>query len=113
MKKIVFCALVTALLAGVGGGLFQQDRELNRQEMSAILYRFAEFLKFPTDIFTGTALNYSDSSSIASWAENAALYCQEAGIITGRDGGDFAPAETTTRAEVAAVVQRFIEFVLK
>lgn len=77
-----------------------------------MLYRFAELMKMDTTVMAGKALNYPDVSCVDSWAQAAALYCQETGIITGRDGGSFAPKETATRAEVAAILERFIELVV-
>ena len=59
-----------------------------------------------------TVLSYPDSDSISDYAKNAALYCQTTGIIAGRAGGVFTPQETATRAEVSAIIQRFVEFVL-
>ena len=111
--KFVDWAAENNIIQGVGGGIFQPDRQVTRQEMSVMLRRFAEFMKLSASTSTGAALNYSDASSIAAWAKDAALYCQETGIITGRDGGNFAPTETASRAEVAAITQRFVKLVLK
>ena len=99
------------IIEGVGGGLFEPNREITRQEMAAIIYRFAEFLKI-SKVSESATLNYPDSAKIASWAEQAALYCQETGIIEGRDGGNFVPQGTATRAEVAAILERFVEKVV-
>jgi len=41
-------------------------------------------------------------------SQDAASFCQSTNIINGRTGGLFAPQETATRAEVAAIIQRFI-----
>lgn len=111
--KYVNWAAENGILKGVGGGLFEPDRPVRRQEMAAMLCRFAEFLKLPISLSTDTALRYTDTSGIASWAQDAALYCQETGLITGRSGGRFAPAETATRAEVAAIIERFVKLKLK
>ncbi|HBC95154.1 MAG TPA: hypothetical protein DCZ10_20240 [Pelotomaculum sp.] len=100
------------ILEGNGGNLFAPGREITREEMVAVLYRFADFLDgLPKD--ADTVLNYPDSDSISGWAADAALYCQTTGVISGRTGGVFAPKETATRAEVATIVQRFIESVME
>jgi len=57
-------------------------------------------------------LKYPDAESISGYAEVAARYCQSTGIITGRGGGSFAPQRTATRAEVAVILERFIEYTL-
>lgn len=101
------------IISGIGGGLFKPDREITRQEMAAILYRFAEFLSVLPSGLEKTQLNYPDAAGISSWATEAAGYCQQTGIITGRLGGNFVPQGTATRAEVAAILQRFIESSVK
>ena len=99
------------IIEGVGGGLFEPGREITRQEMAAVLYRFAQFLE-ASGASSDTALNYPDAAEIDSWAREAASYCQETGIIGGRDNGRFAPQETATRAEVATILERFVETVV-
>lgn len=99
------------IIDGVGGGLFEPDQKITRQEMATILYRFSKFLKVSGMPDSGE-LSYPDSGSIASWAHDAARYCKKYDIITGRESGIFAPDETATRAEVAAILQRFIESVI-
>jgi uncharacterized repeat protein (TIGR02543 family) len=118
-KYVDWCA-ENGVIKGMGGALFAPGREITRQEMAAILYRFADYLDvLPEDLDAASAasgpdmaIEYPDSDSIASWATNAALYCQTSDIITGRTGGLFAPEETASRAEVAAIVQRFVESIL-
>ena len=101
------------IIEGVGGGLFKPDREITRQEMAAILYRFARFLQVSEAVSAGTQLDYTDANEISSWAQDAALYCQESEVITGRKGGNFVPKGTATRAEVATILERFIENTMK
>ncbi len=102
-------AAENSIITGIGGELFGPDQEITRQEMAAILYRFAKFLKASPSDSEKAQLNYPDAAEISSWATEAALYCQQTGIITGRSGGNFAPQSTATRAEVSAILQRFIE----
>ena len=109
--KYVGWAADNGIISGYGNGKFGPGDEITREGMAAILYRFAEFLKI-TSGDTGTKLTYPDAGDISSWARYAALYCQKTGIITGRDGGNFVPQGTATRAEVAAILERFIEHVL-
>ncbi|MDG0792228.1 DUF4073 domain-containing protein [Cohnella ginsengisoli] len=100
------------IIQGVGGTRFEPDRQVTRQELAAMLYRFAQFIKADTSVAADKTLSYSDASAIDAWARQAALYMQQSGIITGRSDNAFAPKETATRAEVAAMLQRFIETVV-
>ncbi|WP_244213838.1 InlB B-repeat-containing protein [Paenibacillus barcinonensis] len=106
-------AYQNGIIQGVGGGKFEPNRTVTRQELAAMFYRFADFLKLKdANTLSQAQLTYSDASSIAAWAEQAAMYMQETGIMTGRAGATFAPKNVATRAEVAAMFKRFIEHVL-
>lgn len=106
-------AAENSVITGVGGGMFEPDREITREEMAVILYRFAGFLDIPAAESGATQQNYSDASIISTWAAEAARYCRQIGIISGRDGGNFVPQDTATRAEVAVILQRFINKAIK
>lgn len=102
------------IIKGVGEQRFEPDRAVTRQELAAMLYRFSQLILPGGEAARTNAVQpaYSDAARIASWAKQAALYTQETGIITGRSGGAFAPQEQATRTEVAAILERFIEYVL-
>ena len=100
------------IIEGYEDGLFRPNRIINRQEMAAILYRFAKFMGMETEASEKTLLTYADASVISPFAVNAAKYCQQLGIIQGRNDGSFAPRDTATRAEVAAIMERFIETIV-
>jgi hypothetical protein len=110
--KYITWASENSIIGGVGNGKFAPDTLITREQMTAILYRFADFLGvLPNGM--DTTLNYPDADSISSYAKTAALYCQSTGVIGGRTGGVFAPQETATRAEAATIIQRFVEAVMK
>ena len=101
------------IIQGVGGGKFEPNRTVTRQELAAMLYRFSNFLKLSEVEVSGLGhLTYTDAENIAVWAQQAAWYMQETGIMTGRTGATFAPRNIASRAEVAAMLERFIEHVL-
>jgi hypothetical protein len=100
------------IIEGYGDGRFGPDDMIDRQQMVTILYRFADYLGFiPTSM--DTKLDYPDCGSIAHYAKDGSLYCQTTGIISGFPDGSFAPGKTANRSQVAAIIQRFIEEVLK
>ncbi|MDD3022986.1 MAG: S-layer homology domain-containing protein [Syntrophomonadaceae bacterium] len=109
--KYIAWAAENGIISGYGNGRFGPDDQITREQMAAILYRFADFLGvFPDSM--DTILDYHDADSISDYAKTAALYCQTTGVIGGRTGEVFAPQETVTRAEVATIIQRFVEVVL-
>lgn len=106
--KYVDWAAENEIIGGYGNGKFGPNDKVTREQMAAILYRFANFLGVLPDGID-TVFNYPDADSLSDYAKTAALYCQTTGIIGGRTGGMFAPQETATRAEVATIIQRFVE----
>jgi hypothetical protein len=110
--KYVDWATENGIIGGYGNGKFGPNDKVTREQMAAILYRFADFIGvLPSSM--DTVLDYPDAGSISDYAKTAALYCQTTGVIGGRTGGVFAPKETATRAEVAATILRFVEAVVK
>ncbi len=96
------------LVNGYGGGIFQPDQPVSRQEIATILLRYANY----TGATLSTAVEpvtFVDEDTIASWALEAVQACQRAGILQGRPGNVFDPANSAQRAEVAAVICRFID----
>lgn len=109
--KYIAWAMENGIIGGYGNGKFGPNDQITREQMVSILFRFADFLGvIPANL--DTVLDYPDADNISNYAKTAALYCQTTGIIAGRPGGVFAPQETATRAEVAAIIQRFVEAVL-
>lgn len=109
--KYVAWANENGVIKGIGNNKFAPDENVTREQMAVIMQNFANLLN-KADV-TENPLIYTDRASISSWAIAGAIYCQETNIIKGRDGGNFAPQENATRAEVAAVVERFIKTIMK
>ncbi len=109
--KYVDWATENDIITGYGNSLFKPNSPISREEMATIIYRFADFLKV-LDANIDTELLYPDSAKISNWAVNAALYSQSINLITGRDNGNFVPQATATRAEVSAILERFINSIL-
>ncbi len=88
---------------GTGG-----DRSVSRQELVTMMYRYAGSPM--VDIAELADMSaYPDGATISDWAQHAMAWAISVGIINGRDSGVLDPQGTATRAEVAAVLMRFIE----
>ncbi len=96
----------TGLVKGMGGGLFDPDRPITRQEMAKLVADFADYAGYT--LGTGISITFADDAQIASWAKHDVYRAAWAGLITGREGNRFAPSETATRAEVCTLVYRLI-----
>ena len=111
-SKYVRWAEKNGIILGIGENRFAPDREINREEMAAILYRFAKFQQVSGES-SEVKLGYPDTNEIDSWATDAVKYCNKNEIVLGRTNGNFAPLDTATRAEVATILNRFTEVVVK
>ena len=104
----IIWAVERGIVEGIGGGLFAPNDSLTREQIATILYRYAA--KKGLDI-TGTAdlSAYTDISSISDWATSAMRWANAEGIINGYNAAELAPGTAATRAEVAAMIMRYIE----
>ena len=91
-----------AVSAGVADGT-DPAGNITREALAAMLYRAAG-----SPAVSGNFLAFSDGDSVSSWAESAMLWATQSGIIGGIDGA-LAPQGQATRAQVAAMLQRFME----
>ena len=85
---------------------------MTRQEMAVIMANYAKALGYNVPK-TREAVTFADNANIASWAKDAVKAMQMAGIINGKDSNKFDPTGTATRAEIAAIMQRWCENIIK
>lgn len=84
------------------------ENTITREQIAALLYRYAG--EKPSAPVTGSsAKDFTDGGQVSVWAAEAMDWAVGLGLITGKDGGRLDPAGTATRAEVAIILQRFIE----
>ncbi len=57
---------------------------------------------------TGSLSSFNDGSAVSDWATPAMEWAVGAGILGGKDGNVIDPTGTATRAEIAAILNRFI-----
>lgn len=79
------------------------DRAVSREELITMIYRFAG-----GSASSDSSRTFADEDDISGWAKDAVHWAAEKNLITGKGGGMFDPAGKATRAEIAAVIQRFI-----
>ena len=100
---------------GITGGTtattFAPNQAVTRQEMAVFMTNYAKAMGY-TLPKTRVEVTFADSASIGSWAAEAVKAMQMAGVIMGKDGNRFDPTGTATRAEVTAVLHRYVELVI-
>lgn len=92
------------IVEGVSDTSFAPNAEITREQLAAILYRYAGE--------PATAANlagYADGASVSAYAVDAMSWCVEHGIITGTTATTLEPQGTATRAQAAAMLMRFAE----
>lgn len=95
------------IVSGVSDTEFAPDMSITREQMAAIVYRYAEYKN--CDITVNETANYVDSDSISDYARNAVDWLSEQEIMSGNTDGTFAPQANSTRAQTAAVFMRINE----
>ena len=108
----VIWASSNGIVGGYGNDLFGTDDPITREQMATMLLRYAEYKNYDTAKANDLA-GFTDSGSIASYALDAMKWANAEGLIRGRTSTTLAPAGTATRAEVATILMRFAENVVK
>ena len=78
------------------------NASITREQLAAMLYRYAGEPSVSADLSA-----YTDAVSISPYAEKAVEWCVAKGILSGKSATRLAPQDTATRAECAAMLQRF------
>lgn len=101
-------ANANGIVSGYGSGKFGPNDKVTREQLAAILYRYAQYKKY--DVSGANSLDgYTDVQSVSSYAVPALQWANAAGVVTGKSGSKLDPKGNATRAEVAAMLMRFCE----
>ena len=100
------------IVAGIGGGLYDPDSNVTREQFAVMLYKYARFKGYDLTA-TGDLTQFPDAGSISSWAETALSWANGKGLINGNEDGTLAPGGTATRAQAASILANFDQNVAK
>lgn len=92
----------TGIVTGCGNGIFGSENPVTREDLAAFLWRASG------EPEAHSAQDFADSSKISSYARTAVSWARENGIINGKDGNRFDPKGRATRAEMAAMLTRWV-----
>lgn len=106
--KAVNWAAANNIAGGYGGGLFGSEDTVTREQLALILYHYAVYAGIGVTA-AGNLDGFIDGGLTSEWARQAMIWATGAGLINGKDGGLLDPQGAATHAEVAAILQRFIE----
>ena len=106
-------ANANGIVTGYGNGKFGPNDVVTREQLAAILYRYAQYKKYDVSVGEDTnILSYADVQSVSAYAIPAMQWAGGAGIVNGSNG-KLNPQNNATRAEVATMLMRYCEKVAK
>ena len=95
------------IVTGYADAAFAPGRDITREEMAVVLYRYARYKGL--DVTASTDLGrYTDADSISAYAQEAMAWANTHGLITADTTGALTPRGYATRAQVATILQRFL-----
>lgn len=96
------------ILAGYEDGTFHPDDPITREQLAMVFYNYAKFKGYNITA-DGDLSAFTDAGEISAWAQEAMKWAVGSGLMNGKGNGIIDPKGTATRAEVAAMLQNFIE----
>ena len=105
-------AAESGIVNGVSESSFAPDKPINREQMAAVLYRYAQYKGYDTNS-TGSLNSYADADQVSGWAQQAVIWANASGLISGNSATSLAPLGYVSRAEMATILMRFMENVAR
>lgn len=93
------------ILKGYEDGTFGPSKQITRAEFAAVV---ARAFGFEGAAATSPTSPFKDADTISSFAQDAVKELYEAGIISGMPDGTYKPKDSTTRAQVAVIMDRIL-----
>ena len=106
--EAVAWAAANGIVNGVSDTTFAPDDPVTREQMAAILYRYAQYKGYDVTA-SGDLSGYTDAGAIRPYAEAAMAWANGAGLITGVSDTTLQPRGNSTRAQVATILMRFCQ----
>ena len=110
-EDAVTWAADNGIVNGTGATTFSPNANVTREQMAAILYRYAQYKQYGTTASAG--LNgFSDAAKVSAYAKAPLSWAVAEKLVNGSEGR-LLPTGNATRAQVAAILHRFVENVAK
>ena len=98
------------IVNGVTENEFAPYENITREQIAAIMHRYAQYKGYNVSVGENTnILSYSDAESVSEYAVASMQYVVGSGLMKGKSATTLNPKDYATRAEIAAILQRFIE----
>lgn len=105
-------AAANGIVSGYGNGSFGPEDVITREQIAAILYRYAAYKGY--DVSGRADLSgYTDRAQVSGYAAEAMAWANAAGLMTGTSASTLTPGGPATRAQAAALLMRLCEQLTK
>ena len=101
-------AAENGIFAGYSMDKFGPDDPITREQLTAIFYRYADYKGYKLTI-TGNLDKFEDADKITDYAKTVMQWAVGNGLIKGKSENLLDPQGTATRAEISAMLHRFVE----
>lgn len=108
----VIWAHQNGIVKGVTDTEFAPDDNITREQFAAIILRYARFKGIAPTGAWAIKLDYLDVDQISDYGLDGIMYCTLNKIMQGKENNTFAPKDNTTRAETAAILNRFLNLAI-
>jgi len=105
-------AAQNGIVSGIDATTFAPNNAITREQMAAILYRYAQFKGYDVSVKADLSV-YTDAAQVSTYATDAMAWANGAQLITGISQTTLTPAGNATRAQVATILMRFCENIAK
>ena len=96
------------IFLGYGNNKVGPDDSITREQLAAIFYRYADYKGYDLTV-KGNLDKFKDADKITDYAKTAMQWAVGSSLVKGKSGNLLDPQGTATRAEIAAMLHRFIE----
>lgn len=108
----VYWARQNGIVSGMSAEQFAPNNAITREQMAAILYRYAQFKGYDVSAKADLSV-YTDAGQVSAYATDAMAWANGAQLIAGTSQATLTPAGNATRAQVATILMRFCENIAK
>ena len=107
--KAISWAKSNNIVNGYDSETFGPNDSVTREQIATIIARYSKLQGLSSEAQIDTT--FADSNAISDWAVDSVRYCKQIGLILGDDNNQFNPQNSTTRAETATILYRYVQMI--
>ena len=108
--KAVVWGQQNGIINGYSETEFAPGQNITREQIATIIHRYMIYKGYDTTVNEGaSSTDYTDYADVSGYAKDAVSYAISSGLLNGKTETTLNPLDNATRAEIATILQRFIE----